>query len=91
MVIESLKSHKALETDEITAELFIYGDRNLWKRIHHLIAFIWRQLEISNDQLVGIILLTTSRNNLRVYRTFQRDPECKRVVYVLLDLSLIHI
>ena len=47
----------------------------------------------------------TSQNNLRVYRTFQRDPECNAVVYVLIDafarffwrppaartLSLIHI
>ena len=29
--------------------------------------------------------VTMSQNNLRVYRTFQRDPECKRVVYVLVD------
>ena len=32
--------------------------------------------------------VTTSQNNLRVYRTFQRDPECKRVAvsYTHLDV-----
>ena len=33
--------------------------------------------------LDAINIVTMSQNNLRVYRTFQRDPECK--------LSLIHI
>ena len=27
-------------------------------------------------------IVTTSQNNLRVYRTFQRDPECNAVAYV---------
>ena len=32
-----------------------------------------------------LCIVMTSQNNLRVYRTFQRDPGCNAVVYVLID------
>jgi len=53
-VIKCLKNHKASGTDQILAEHLKKGGETLWRRIHHLIKFIWVQHKMPEEWVMFI-------------------------------------
>ena len=47
----------------VIAELLKHGDKDLWKKIHQLITFIWRQLNILNNRQVEILQPTCKKGD----------------------------
>ena len=58
MLIEKLKTHKSVGTDQSTVELFIAGSRKIRCEIQQLINSIWKKEELPEEwkeSIIGLI------------------------------------
>ena len=63
IAIENLKKHKATRVDRIPSKLIQAGGGKLYKDIHKLIALIWNQKELPQEEKECIIAAIHKKGN----------------------------
>jgi len=71
VAIQKLKNYKAPGTDNIPAELFIYGGNELVKHLHNIIKDIWQKEKMPTEWNVSIICPIHTKGDIMEYLNYR--------------------